>query len=233
MEAPDQITVVTSWSEEGCELYGDRWMDTFTEYWPWPDPVQLRIATEPAMMEDTEVRAFRAREADEKTLSGDYRWGALKWSWKVFALTMPPMPTSGWMVWIDGDVEFTKTPTQEFFAAVCPDDADVSFLARPWAYASETGFVAYNMSSPTTLALLGMMRQEYLSGIFRELDNWGDASVFDACRATLAPALRENNLAAGCDSSDGLHVWPLTVLGEFMEHRKGPKRKKEAYGGAV
>lgn len=224
--------VITSWSDEGNKLYGERWRDGWCEHWLTPHHIPALMYTDDMIAEDPEVRAFREREADAQTTSGDYRRGALKWSWKVFALTMEPMPTSGWMIWIDGDVEFTKTPTQEWFDAVCPDDADVSYLARPWAYASETGFVAYNMGSERARDLLGDMRRMYLYGTFRALENWGDASVFDSCRAMQHEDLRENNLAAHCTGPD-LHVWPHTVLGECLVHRKGPKRKQEAYGGAV
>lgn len=224
--------VVTSWSDEGGAIYGNRFLSGFWAHWRQPHGIRLNRWWDAIILEDPEVRAFREREADSETSDPtNIHRGVMKWSWKVFALTMEPMPTSGWMIWIDGDVEFIKTPTQEFFNAVCPEDKDVSFLARPWAYASETGFVAYRMDCPEIVAMLRTMRSVYTTGEFRKLDEWGDAAVFDFSRSQYT-ALRQNNLAR--DATPGqLHVWPDTVLAEFLTHRKGPKRKKEAYGGAV
>lgn len=221
-------TVVTSWSREGHKQYGQRFLDSFCETGWARMGVDMVVHDDDNILEDPKVRAFRAREAD--AVSKNIHRDVLRWSWKVFALTMPPMLTEGWMVWIDGDVEFIKTPTATFFDAVCPDDKDVSFLGRPWAYASETGFVAYNMARWTTRLLLDDMRTMYLTGTFRALDSWTDGAVFDCCRQMATPHLRENDLSAHCESGGGLHVWPETVLAEFLTHHKGPKRKQLAYG---
>jgi hypothetical protein len=226
MATPDQITMISTWSDLAHETYGNQWFDGMTTFWR-PLGVSFRVPMEHTILEDPDVFTFREREADKQTSGNKLHRAAMKWSWKVFALTMEPMQTSGWMIWIDGDVEFTKTPTQEFLDAVCPDDADVSYLGRVWAYASETGFVAYNMASLGTRELLGRMRATYLTGAFRDLDSWTDGAVFDYCRKGLG--LVANNLAAHCDGPD-LHVWPKTILGEFMVHQKGPRRKAEAYG---
>jgi len=235
--------VVTSWSDKDDDRYGPVWIEGLVAHWGWTE-AKYKVLTDQEMLADPEVRAFRARESDSKTTSGHPRWGALKWSWKVFALTMEPMPTTGWMVWIDGDVEFIKTPTREFFDVVCPENADITYLGRPWAYASETGFVAYRMDCPAVRDLLRAMRQTYLTGAFRTLKNWGDNAVFDQNLRQLGlaeadntifdhhrdqiPSLRLNNLAAHCAGPD-LHVWPATVLAPYLAHHKGPGRKAAAY----
>jgi len=202
------------------------WATGFFKHWV-PLGISYKSLPDEAILQDPDVRAFREREAKLKTCKdGDIHRDVLRWSWKIFALTMEPMPAEGWMIWIDGDVEFIKTPTKKFFDVVCPEDADVSYLGRPWAYASETGFVAYNMESEATRYVLTMMRNCYLTGLFRMLDEWGDAGVFDHCRQ--GRTLRENNLAAHLTGPD-LHVWPSTVLAEFLTHHKGPRRKQLAY----
>lgn len=242
MTVPD--SVVTSWSPEGGALYGDRFVSSFDNYWGEPFGIPLKVRTDTDLLEDPGVRGFRKRERDSQTDSDDPCRGALKWSWKVFAMASPPLARSGWMVWIDGDVEFTAPPTEEFFDTVCPAGADVSFLGRPWAYSSETGFVAFNMRSGRVHTLLERMRYTYISGQFRvntrmvdrpgkppkSVGNWGDAAVFDHCRADID--LVENDLAKDCRPGN-LHVWPQTVLGSCMSHQKGPTRKRRAYGGAV
>lgn len=239
------ITVITSWSEAGGRLYGGRWVEGIERHWcAHHDHISYRIVTDDDLAADPEFASFMARELGTDADNDNVHRGATKWAHKVFALTMAPIPTSGWMIWIDGDVEFIKTPSPEFFDAVCPDDADVSFLDRPWAYASETGFVAYRMESPAVQELLRLMRHTYISGEFRNLSartggtmpEWGDAAVFDYCRGVLlqeGAGLRENNLCPGNKPRDGLHVWPQTVLADYLRHHKGVNRKREAYGGAV
>ncbi len=224
--------VVTSWSDEGERLYGDKFVQGFGIHWSTPHGIYLDVFTDNDLLAiDSEIEPFRLREADSETTCGSFRRGAMKFSWKVFALASQAIrQTYGWMVWIDGDVEFTSTPTKAFFQAVCPTGADISFLGRPWAYATETGFVAYNMASTRVQDLLKEMRRTYISGEFRALGYWGDGYVFDHCRSKLD--LVENDLAKDCKEGD-LHVWPKTVLGSCMQHRKGPNRKRKAYGGAV
>ncbi len=236
MAAPDEIALVSSWSTDGHCVYGARFLETLALKWPtWVQ--RFKLFTDTELLEDPEIIAFRDREADDETSSGSARRGCMKWSWKPFSIEKAArlMPLGGWLIWIDGDVEFTKAPTPDFLATVCPPDKDITFLGRPWAYASETGFVAYNLNSPGVRRLIGRMRHHYLSGAFRQLPEWGDAATFDHCRKDAG--LRENDLCAGLDPADvqqnGLHVWPHTVLGDFMLHQKGPKRKRAAYGDAV
>lgn len=220
--------IVTSWPGSWTHTVGARFLSTWEKHWNQFTPfIPVMVRGELEILKDPAVRAFREREAKLKTCKdSDIHKDVLKWSWKVFALTVEPMPTEGWMLWIDGDVEFIKTPTQEFFDAVCPEDKDVTFLGRPWAYASETGFVGYHMGGPAR-ELLKEMRETYLLGQVRCLDEWGDAGVFDACRRVIT--LRENDLAAHLPGP-ALHVWPDTVLAPFLTHNKGPRRRKAAYG---
>lgn len=230
--------VVTSWSEEGEEEYGGRFLHGNTHHWQLPHQIPLMVVLDREILHQDGVREFRhlAKMDLPTPKPGDIHRDVRRWSWKVFAITQPAvLEYDGWVIWIDGDVEFTATPTEEFFDAVCPADKDVTFLGRPWAYASETGFVAYNLALPVVRQLLADMRSTYLSGGFRRLNEWGDAGVFDHCRGWHR-ALRENDLSGHLDpatvAQNGLHVWPHTVLHHYLTHHKGPVRKQMAYGQA-
>jgi len=228
----NDITVVTSWSEKGGSTYGGKFIDGFRENW---GEIPLWVITDDDVLQDPRVREFRKREEDPVTSKReDYHFGVMKWSWKVFALTAKAedLPNDGWLIWIDGDVEFTAPITDEFLDTVCPNDHDVSFLDRPNAYASETGFVCYNLRSPSVRVLLHLMREVYLSGAFRDLKEWGDAAVFDHCRLQVNQSpdpLKENNLNRK-EARDDLHCWPYSPLAPYMIHNKGHRLKSKAYG---
>lgn len=215
--------VVTTWP--GGAVYGKTFLRTWDRYWQ-PLGIPLSYRSEQWILRDPEVVAFRERELARKDYRDkDIHKDVLTWSWKVFALTMEPVPTEGWMLWIDGDVEFTATPTEEWFDKVCPEDADVTYLGRPWAYASETGFVGYRM--PQCQPVLEMLRSCYLKYTYRDLGTGSDGKLFDYCLGM--HSLRRNNLSAHCQPPN-LHVVPQTILGDCLIHNKGPMRKKEAYG---
>jgi len=236
-------TAVTSFSPQGYKVYGRRFLKTFLKHWdldlqifyegPPPDD---DLAKHPRLhwrdLDKDEARnAFIKREQDPVTLSGSYIRGAIKWCNKVFAITNSDLPPSEWLIWIDADVE-TKTPCKdEFLAKVCPDNADVVFLGRPWAYASETGFVSYRMSAKPVQELLAMMRHYYVSGNYRAFPNWGDGYLFDRAREATG-GFRELDLASECEAA-GLHVWPETLLGPYMQHNKGPIAKSDRYGSTL
>jgi len=225
MAALDEVAILSTWAPADEATSGRLFREGVAKHWGG-----FRFVGEDEILMDAAVRAFREREADEHTSNrADLHRGVLKWSWKVFALTAPPIPEDGWLVWIDGDVEFLATPTPDFLRSAMPEWADVAFLGRPWAYASETGFMAYHVRRPKVCDLLAKMRETYLGGKFRQLAEWGDAGVFDACRQGMG--LREHDLSEHCPEGD-LHVWPQTILGAFMRHNKGPQRKRDAYGCA-
>jgi len=210
---------------------GARFCKTFAEHWA-PTGIRLRLFTDADILTDPEVVAFRERERDAETANPkDIHHGVLKWSWKVFAAYKAAQEmNAGWLVWVDADVEFLRPPTRLFLDMVCPDDADVTFLGRPWAYASETGFVGYHLDRTLTRVLLDNMRHCYVDGEFRKLEEWGDAGVFDYFRGQLQLAgLVENDIASHCQGPE-LHVWPRTILRPFLRHNKGPRRKRDTYG---
>ena len=223
------IHVVTSWSEQGKAVYGDRFLSSYRQHWT---EFPLYVFEDTDLMDLPNVREFRKRESDEETRTDKLHRAALKWAWKVFAITHRDLPDDGWRVWIDADVLFHRPPDRVFWEEVLPDAADISALLRPWAYASETGFVAYNLASKQTRKVLAGMQSAYLDGWFRRLSSWTDGAVFDeSCR--LAGALINNLTRMDPRVSpvaDDLHVWPTSPLGVYMSHQKGPVRKSKTYG---
>jgi hypothetical protein len=158
----------------------------------------------------------------------DYRWQATKFARKVFAITSSGrIPQANWRIWIDADVVFKRRPELEFWEQVTPDDKDLVYIGRDnrdWHH-SECGWVSYKL--PQCLAFLKTFRDVYSTGKVFKLGEWHDSFVFDWCRQKYDQPLAYKNLAEGIR---GMHPWPETILGRYMDHYKGPVAKKEFYG---
>lgn len=237
---------VTSFSPAGYELYGQRFLKSFLRY----TDLEIVPFIEGNDLDDSLIRP-RVHQALLKWSPGwskfqenappvmqpcSYweRWdqNGRRFSHKVFAVTSSFAATEHrWRIWIDADVEFHSPLYETTLRDLCPEDCCVSFLGRKNYAWSECGFVAYKVSDPRVLALLADIRNVYTSGeLFRlPRDRWHDSAVFDLCRQRSGiPEHEQHNISAG---ASGREVWEQTLLHKVAFHRKGPRRKKEAYGG--
>jgi hypothetical protein len=241
---------VTSWSNKGYEQYGKKFLESWQEF-GWKDAAPLVVFHEGKVPEtvgpvyldllgDPDVVAFhkaygRFPEANGvgKTKDGrlvvDYRWQATKFARKVFAITSGRIPEANWRIWIDADVVFKRRPELEFWEQATPEDyysgTYIGRDPRDWHH-SECGWVAYKM--PECAKFLDVFRGIYASGGFFRLGEWHDSYVFDNIRQGQGFGdIMWKNLAEGIR---GMHPWPETILGRYMDHYKGPVAKKEFYG---
>lgn len=246
------MNIVTSFSPSGWGYYGKRFVDSFLAN--WPPHVNLHVFLEgqepPAgygpihwhdLRDDWEHEEFVTKwSGPEWNSKTDYNEMSVRFCHKVFAITSPRLPATGWRVWIDADV-VTKTEVDDaWLARVLPPDKALTFLGRKGfmrplvsqpAY-TECGFVGYNLDHLGVRPMLNGMRHIYTSGELFNLGrhNWHDSYVFDYCRKQQDFKDTElHNLAAHCDAGT-FHPWPRTELGKVMEHYKGPGRKAGAYG---
>lgn len=238
---------VTTFSVGGWALYGKRFVDSFLKHWDIPllcyhegverpyDHPRLYWAD---LRLDADREAFMERNAHRAGNPSDPNMQTIRFSHKVFALTNH-MIESRWRLWIDADVETIAPVNEDALKEMCPEDCCLSFLGRVQAVwpgqkpYPECGFVGYKVEDPRVRRLLDHMRGTYTSDRLFELGNHNqhDSFVFDHCRQLSGiPANEQHNLSAG---KPGLHVWPLTVLGKYMRHSKGPALKQRVYGGIV
>lgn len=243
------ICCCTSFSEEGYEVYGRRFIESYLANCDKPLAVfyegrkpdirddQIRYVKLDADADlDAFLKAYDVPMAhgivgkkDGKWVA-DYRFQAIKFAKKVFALTTFAENVD-WWVWIDADVVFEKPLDGAFWSTVCPPDKLMSYLGRKdWGH-SECGFVAYRVGTPQIRSFLKRFRRAYTSGDVFSLPEWHDSYVFDVIRSQY-PHVSDTfkNLAEGVPGTD---VWPHTVLGEYMRHMKGPESKMKEYGNAV
>ena len=221
----------TSFSPKGYEVYGKKFLETFLEFWPIdiavfyegqkPDISDSRIIYHD-LLEDMEFRAF---QDEYGYFSGkDYRFMATKFSPKVFAKTSI-RPECDWYIWVDADVVTTRKIDERFFNETCPGGFTGAYLGRKDWDTSECGFVPYNLNLGGG-EFLDKFRRIYTTGELFSLPQWHDSFVFDH--------LREQNVNLWfknlSENVSGNHVWPNTILGEYMIHNKGPVAKVEHYG---
>ena len=192
---------------------------------------------------------FKARHKNNKEAHGyritngrsvlNYRYDAVKFSHIIFALTEMVDLETDWLIRIGADVIVTNDITVKDLednlhrthypvAGVkgkLQDNVICHYMGRKdWEH-SETDFLAFNMHHENAKDFLKYFRKLYVSDELFKLEQHTDSWLFDCIRKD-----NENdnnvfhNMSEGCD---GLHVWPQTWLGKYMEHLKGPVAKME------
>lgn len=240
---------LTTFAPQAWDIYGKRFVESFVGHWPIPLHVFHQNerpdfdhwqVTWHNLHDDPDYRSFIADFENDDYANGwrddriDYRFQAVKFCHKVFAQTSPMFreerrdgfrALDQW-IWIDADVE-THHPIDElFWAGACPAGVVASYLGRKDWHHSECGFMCYNLPQADTF--LTEFRRLYVDRRLFTLREWHDSFAWDHVRHEVGG--RFHNLS---DGVSGLHVWPRTILGRYMEHRKGPRAKLEAYGQAI
>ena len=244
LQSTSTIEFVTSLSKQGYDQYGKEFFKSYKKYVDKP----LHVFSEDKIPEgdfkfhdlnlDTSrmsfIRDFGHMPAANGVIGkkggklvGDYRWQAIRFCNKIFAITNR-IPKVDWWIWIDADVVWKKKPDKAFWDAVTPNDKLITYIDRnDWG--PECGFVAYRVGHPVMVAFLREIRKIYATGEVFALPEWHDSYVFgqllhgayhgwDAMFVNLA----EKHM-------DEMHPWPKTILGKYCDHYKGPEAKEERY----
>lgn len=217
---------VTTMSQANYEQYGEKFLDTYIEFWDIPIHVYWEGTDFPSKDSDLIVwhdlnqdrdRAIFLKEYGDK-VDKDYRYNATKFCHKVFALTDPKrLDQSDVWIWLDADIETFSTVSEEWLDEVCPAGFIGSYLGRTDWHHSECGFVSFNMDEGAGGLLQGM-REVYSSGELFRLKEWHDSFVFDTLRRGWW-----FNISSGIA---GMHVFDDSYLGTKLRHAKGELRKQ-------
>ncbi len=228
------ISVVTTFSPKGYEVYGRKMIEAFAEH--WPEDIKLyafhegdkpKGASERAIwvsLDSDKDRETFIREHADKDQREDYRFRPVRYSHKVFAQTAAPR--DGYSIWLDGDTITQNKVTDDILTDILPPEGKIaSYLGRPYYRHSETGMIGYG---PIASPFLAEMRRVYTSGEVFKLPEWHDCAVFDHVRRKFERlGHRFHNL---CPNAYGLNVFEQSPLAKVIRHNKGPDRKVRAYG---
>lgn len=241
----ERTTVVTSFHAKGYEEYGRRFIDSFERC--WPGNYDLRIYAEDVAVQPSSGRTsvtdllrsvpalaeFRARHASNPATRGmaggryNYRYDALKFANKSFAIAHAARTCrTRLLVWLDADTVTLKPVPADWIRAVLGADAFVAYLGRLGQH-TETGFLAFDLQAPNAAEFFDAFERIYTSDELFQLREWHDCEAFDAVRTTFAALgkIRSRNLSP----PDTPHPFVNSVLGEYLDHLKGPERKRLGY----
>jgi hypothetical protein len=124
-----------------------------------------------------------------------------------------------YVFWVDADTVFRKPLSLNFLLDLF-GDSSIVYFGRESPH-SETGFVGIDRMGKG----VEEFRQEYTKcwteGKVFDLSGWTDSHVFDhALAKAKLKGLRAKNLS----TLPRGHVVPSSVLGPYLEHRKGPRK---------
>lgn len=239
----EPVTVTTSMHHAGYEEYGRRFIETFEPC--WPDNYRLRIYAEGFALQPSSARAtvldllqvvpeiavFRAQCAGRPQAQGrmpdggyNYRLDAVKFANKSFAMVHASRSCgTRFLVWLDADSVMLKPVPRQLVASLIGEETFVAYFGREFTH-TETGFLAFDLSRPNAAEFFNTIERIYLSGEVFRLREWHDCEVFDVARSVLTAQGRitSRNISPG----GVIHPIANSVLGVYIDHLKGPDRKK-------
>ena len=232
------MNVVTSFTEEGYELYGRNFLDSYIEY--WPQEVKITVYFEGDKFPNSnELVTWKPIDEVEhlvvfmdalkfKIMSGitdqniyNINYDA-RMARKVF-IQMHAMKTmQGKVFWLDADTVTFDYISKKFLNKCLPDNVFNCYLGRDGWYYTESGFIGFNASHSIAPYFYHNYLKIYLDGIIFTQPGWHDCFGFDLARKQFDP-IHFNNLAKELPHGT-MHPFVNSELGCFMDHRKG-KRK--------
>jgi len=240
-----KIAIVTSFNKELYEYYAFRFLKTYN--WPFdcyiyhegwvPESKANNIFYRNIYETNPTLKLFKERNASRNNYSTDrndaskiikglgFIKDAIRFSNKVYAKTHLMIENNyDYVFWIDADVIFKKTITEEeILQNILPTDYTVCYLDRtgPPRY-PECSFVGYNLTNIHTRNFVKKLREYYeLDLLFEELQ-WHDSYVWNRVKQKYLSGQPQYDLTR-IISSD--HVVPNSVIGKYITHLKGLKRK--------
>ncbi len=181
-----------------------------------------------------DARGLRIRllANNEIHLSQDFKFDAVRFSFKIFALlqALELFKLPGYFAWLDADIRCLKKFGSKDLLKFFPDeDQLMSYLGRsnfpsdsPY---SECGFLGFNSKHPKTFEFLSRMAEIYQSGEIFTHEQWHDSWIWDQTRIEFeSRSVKFKNISGVASSTE--HPFVNSDLGIFFDHLKGPKRKE-------
>lgn len=237
-------TLVTSFTDEQYLSYGMDCLTSFTKH--WPESVDMVVYIEG----DLPVSGTRIKYLPYEDVFGIKEWfdaikpfelmtGSLHGQYNIqFDARMVRKPLiqnhacktiGGKVIWLDADViTFDKVP-EDFIDKTLPDDKLCCYLGRDWAY-TESGYLGFNTEHERCEEFLQTYLSIFTSGIIFAQPGWHDCYGFDFARKNFYPKKSPawfHDLAAGLEGKVG-HPFVNSMLGQYMDHRKGRRKKSRS-----
>ena len=257
------ITVVTTFHKPGLDLYGQRFLNSFAEkvdpkikllvYAEDCSPVnpnseQITILNAKEVL--PKLNAFKEKYKNVPHANGniakhparngrkdwnkEFKWDAVRFANKTYAVYDACERSEDWCVWMDADTFVHSDWSYEQFKHLLPEDKWITYVGRgkgsqTWP---ECGFYGMNLNHPVCHQFLKEFERMYEdaeNGIFK-LVEWHDSFVFGHLLKNLKPV--SNNVLdysaemylKEAKSGGGGHPLINTVLGKWIDHMKGDRK---------
>ena len=255
------ITVVTTFHQAGLELYGQRFLDSFAKRVDKrikllvytencnpinPDPDQVIILNANNTL--PKLNAFKSRWRDVPKANGkcpwperrprdwdkEFKWDAVRFANKVYAVFDACSRSTDWCVWMDADTFVHSDWSYDEFKSLLPDTSWITYVGRgkgsqTWP---ECGFYGLNLKDGVCQEFLAEFERFYEdanNGIFL-LDEWHDSFVFGTIlnqiknrHPTVLDYSAEMYLTQAKTGGGG-HPLINTKLGQWIDHMKGDRK---------
>ena len=248
-----KFSVVTTFHAEGYHIYASRMIDTFLAN--WPHQVDLYVYDEDGVVTQQHDRlhvinyvqqvpaltAFKNKWKDDPRARGlvatgpadrkgkqpgiGFRWDAIRFSHKIYAVCDHARREADIMFWMDADMVCHSPISLDFISAQIPPEVGLAFLGREKKF-TECGLYAVNMRHPSTRSFIDQFQGAYDDGSIFEMEEWNDCWVFDRIRERVQqqdPAWQQLNWSAGLVKGEG-HPLINTAWGAYLDHLKGRRK---------
>lgn len=231
--------------------YGIEMINSF--FVNWPDEIQLFAFVENASpIDDSKVRSkirlvdyheeipeyknFCKKFQHKEKFTDDFRFNAFRFAYKVYAISCAlEKIKSRYLIWLDADIKTHKKIPLEFFDKLIKNTSYLSYLGREnisvkhLTY-SECGFLIFDTHHFTHKIFWKEMMNMYSGGKLFDEKEWHDSYIFDQVRKKIEKKYNVLNFnisklgLVNIESKNDDHVFVTSVLGEFMDHKKGDRK---------
>ena len=242
---PLKHIVVTTFNSRGYKEYGKSCLETFLRH--WPKEVSLLVYAEDVKIDEDDPRLilinqaeclpklieFRQRFREDPRANGilsseaiyDFRWDAVKFSNKVFAVAdaiRRCQPVADHLIWLDADTVTHRSIPQEFLDGIAPTNSELASYLNRRIY-PECGWVGYNLKHENISRFAKLFEHVYSSGEFLALTESHDSHVFWLIVKQMKRD-REAKFKLLGSRFTKRHVFINSVLGGYMDHLKGERK---------
>lgn len=277
------ISVVTTFHQAGLEKYGQRFITSFEDN--VDKKIKMYVYAEdcyPIVKDTDQIIVLDARQTLPKLnkfketwknvpkANGkcpwperrprdhhkEFKWDAVRFANKVYAVFDASQRCNDWCVWMDADTYVHSPWSYEQFKELLPDDKWMTYVGRGKKAATwpECGFYGMNLNNKVCIEFLKQFEHVYENaetGIF-QMEEWHDSYVFGIILNRMKidhPNVydyTEGFMMKTAHTGGGGHPLINTELGRWIDHMKGARKntgkslskdliekRQEAYWGAI
>ena len=255
------ITVVTTFHQKHYDVYGKNFLESFAKHVDSrikllvyaedctptnPNSDQITILDAKAAL--PKLNKFKETWGNVPKANGkcpwperrprdyhkEFKWDAVRFANKVYAVFDACERSKDWCVWMDADSFIHSDWSYEDFADLLPDTSWITYVGRgkgsqTWP---ECGFYGLNLHSPVCQTFLEEFERVYEdaeNGIFL-LEEWHDSYIFgdilNTCKKQ-APNVLDYSAEiylTTAKTGGGGHPLINSKLGRWMDHMKGARK---------